>query len=300
MIKEKYEVCDPKKGRLWNMSGNEKWLKIMKPKSGLLDIDLAELVKKKDLIFLFVRREFVAKYKQTVLGPAWAIIQPLFTTVVFTLIFGNIAGLSSSQVPNFIFYFCCTIIWGFFSGCFTNTANTFIANREILSKVYFPRLVMPISTVLAQLISFFIQYVFMVAFIVYYCIIHAGVHPNLYILMTPILLFQIAVLGLGFGVIVSALTTKYRDLAMLITFGIQLWQYASPVAYDISIIPESMMGMYMLNPVTPIIVIFRYAYLGIGTIDWTYYGIGWITTLIVLFIGIVLFGKVEKTFMDTI
>ena len=282
------------------MSETEKWLKVIKPKSGLLDIDLAELVKKKDLILLFVRREFVAKYKQTVLGPAWAIIQPLLTTIVFTLIFGNIAGLSSDQVPNFIFYLSGTVIWVFFSGCFTNTANTFVTNREILSKVYFPRLVMPISTVLAQLISFFIQYVFMAAFIIYYCIIHAGVQPNLYILMTPILLLQMGMLGLGFGVIVSALTTKYRDLAMLITFGIQLWQYASPVAYDISIIPERLMGVYMLNPVTPIIVMFRYAYLGIGTIDWVYYGLSWITTLVVLFVGIVLFSRVEKTFMDTI
>ena len=282
------------------MSETEKWLKVIKPKSGLLDIDLAELVKKKDLILLFVRREFVAKYKQTVLGPAWAIIQPLLTTIVFTLIFGNIAGLSSDQVPNFIFYLSGTVIWVFFSGCFTNTANTFVTNREILSKVYFPRLVMPISTVLAQLISFFIQYVFMAAFIIYYCIIHTGVQPNLYTLMTPILLLQMGMLGLGFGVIVSALTTKYRDLAMLITFGIQLWQYASPVAYDISIIPERLMGVYMLNPVTPIIVMFRYAYLGIGTIDWVYYGLSWITTLVVLFVGIVLFSRVEKTFMDTI
>lgn len=282
------------------MSENEKWLKIMKPKSGLFDIDLSELVKKKDLIFLFVRREFVAKYKQTILGPAWAIIQPLLTTVVFTLIFGNIAGLSSNQVPNFIFYLSGTVIWGFFSGCFTNTANTFVTNREILSKVYFPRLVMPISTVLAQLISFFIQYVFMVAFVIYYCFIKVGVQPNLYIAITPILLLQMGMLGLGFGVIISALTTKYRDLAMLITFGIQLWQYASPVAYDISIIPQRMMDIYMLNPVTPIIVIFRYAYLGIGAIDWFYYGLSWITTLVVLIIGIVLFSKVEKTFMDTI
>lgn len=282
------------------MSDNEKWIKVMKPNSGLFDIDLPELVKKKDLILLFVRREFVAKYKQTVLGPAWAIIQPLLTTVVFTLIFGNIAGLSSAQVPNFIFYLSGTIIWGFFSGCFTNTANTFVTNREILSKVYFPRLVMPISTVLAQLISFFMQFIFMAGFIIYYYIIDTGVLPNLYVLMTPILLFQMGMLGLGFGVIVSSLTTKYRDLAMLITFGIQLWQYASPVAYDITIIPGNLLDIYMLNPITPIIVMFRYAYLGIGNIDWMYYGFSWITTLIVLFIGIVLFSKVEKTFMDTI
>ena len=282
------------------MENEKKWMKVIKPTKGMLNISFKELIQKKDLIFLFVRREFVAKYKQTILGPAWAIIQPFLTTVVYTLIFGQIAHISSGEVPNFIFYLSGTIIWGFFSNCFSQTANTFVTNREILGKVYFPRLVMPISTVLSQLISFAIQFVFMVCFLVYYIIIGTAVKPNAYILLTPILLLQMGILGLGFGIIVSALTTKYRDLAMLITFGIQLWQYASPVAYDISIIPENMMSIYLLNPVTPIIICFKYAYLGIGTINWIYYGISWFSTAFVLLLGLLLFGKVEKTFMDTI
>jgi lipopolysaccharide transport system permease protein len=282
------------------MQDNKEWLRVIQPKNGVFNVDVSELLKKKDLIALFVRREFVAKYKQTILGPAWAIIQPLLTTVVFTLIFGNIANLSADGVPSFIFYLSGTIIWTFFSNCFTQTANTFIANSDILSKVYFPRLVMPISTVLSQLISFVIQFAFMICFLVYYCVVAAGVQPNLYILLTPVLLLQMGMLGLGFGIIVSALTTKYRDLAMLITFGVQLWQYASPVAYDISIIPDNIYNIYMLNPVTPIILAFKYAYLGIGQIPWLYYWISWGTTAVVLFVGILLFSRVEKTFMDTI
>ena len=282
------------------MEKNKTWLKIIKPKSGLLDIDYKELAQKKDLIFLFVRREFVAKYKQTILGPAWAIIQPLLTTVVFTLIFGHIAHISSNEVPSFIFYLAGTIIWGFFSNCFSHTANTFIENKEILGKVYFPRLVMPISAVLSQLISFVIQFAFMLCFIIYYLCMGVAVKPNIYMLMTPLLLLQMGILSLGFGIIVSALTTKYRDLAMLITFGVHLWQYASPVAYDTSIIPDRILGAYMLNPVTPIIIAFKYAYLGIGGIDWYYYGISWLTTFIVLLFGLLLFSRVEKTFMDTI
>ena len=282
------------------MEKEKKWLKVIKPRTKLLDYDFKELFQRKDLIFLFVRREFVAKYKQTILGPAWAIIQPLLTTVVYSLIFGNVAHISSGEVPNFIFYLSGTIIWGFFANCFTQTANTFVTNKEILGKVYFPRLVMPISTVLSQLISFGIQFVFMICFLIYYAIIGASVNPNVYILLTPILLIQMSILGLGFGIIVSALTTKYRDLAMLITFGIQLWQYASPVAYDISIIPSNVMNLYMLNPVTPIILTFKYAYLGIGNIDWLFYGISWLTTILVLLLGLLLFGRVEKTFTDTI
>lgn len=276
------------------------WLKVIKPRNKLLDYSFRELLHRKDLILLFVRREFVAKYKQTVLGPAWAIIQPLLTTVVYSLIFGNIAHISSGEVPNFIFYLSGTIIWGFFANCFTQTANTFVTNKEILGKVYFPRLIMPISTVLSQLISFGIQFLFMICFLLYYTIIGANVTPNVYILLTPILLLQMGILGLGFGIIVSALTTKYRDLAMLITFGIQLWQYASPVAYDISIIPERILNLYMLNPVTPIILVFKHAYLGIGSIDWLFYSISWGTTLLVLLVGLLLFGRVEKTFTDTI
>lgn len=259
----------------------------------------------KDLIFLWVRRNFVAQYKQTVLGPAWAIIQPFFTTVVYSIFFGNVAGLGASGVPNFIFYLSGTIIWTLFANALTQTSDSFIANTSVLGKVYFPRLVMPISTAISQFISFFIQFAFMILFLVYYLITGAGVAPNFYIFLMPALLIQMATLGMGFGMIISALTTKYRDLKMVVGFGVSLWSYCSPVAYDMfsrsALMPGSMIYyFYMLNPTTPIINAFRYAFLGTGEIDWLYYGISWITTLLVAFIGMKLFSKVEKTFMDTV
>lgn len=269
------------------------------------DFNIKELYKCKDLIFLFVRRTFVAQYKQTILGPAWAIIQPFFTTVVYSIFFGDIAGLGAAGVPNFIFYLSGTIVWTLFSSCLTHTSDTFIGNSAILGKVYFPRLVMPIATAISQFISFAIQYGFMMIFLIYYLIVGESVVPNWYILMTPVLLIQIAILGMGFGIIISSLTTKYRDLKMVVGFGVSLWSYCSPVAYDMFsrsvLMPGGQFyGLYMLNPVTPIINIFRYAYLGIGSIDWLYYGISWVITIIVAAVGVVMFNKVEKTFMDTV
>ena len=235
---------------------------------------------------------------------AFAVIQPLLTTVVFSLVFGSIAGLAADGVPSFIFYLTANVIWAYFSSCLTTTSDTFIANSGILGKVYFPRLVMPISTVLSKLIDFAIQFSFMVIFVIYFTITKQ-IHPNWYILMTPVLLLQLAMLSLGVGVIISAATTKYRDLRMLVSFGVQLWMYGTPVAYDMfSIAGFAPGGKYywiiMSNPVTPIVNIFRYGYLGIGGIDWFYYGISWIVTIVVLFIGVVLFSRVEKTFMDTV
>ena len=278
----------------------KKFQTVIEPKNKLLDLKLKEVWDYKDLVMLFVRRTFVAQYKQTILGPAWAIIQPLFTTVIFTVVFGNLAGLAPGGVPTFIFYLCGSIAWTYFSGCLTATSTTFTANSSIMGKVYFPRLVMPISTVISQLISFGIQAVFFVAFLVYYCIIGAGVHPNIYILLTPVLVVQLAFLGLGFGIIVSALTTKYRDLAMLVGFGTQIWMYLTPVAYDIGIIPERFMNIYMINPVTPVICTLRYAFLGTGELNINYYIISWVVTVLVLFVAIILFNKVAKTFMDTV
>ena len=283
---------------------DENRVTVIKPRSGWFDLNLGELAHYKDLIFLFVKRNFVSLYKQTILGPAWAVIQPLLTTVVFSLVFGNIAGLSADGVPSFIFYLTANVIWAYFSSCLTTTSDTFIANSGILGKVYFPRLVMPISTVLSKLIDFAIQFSFMVIFVIYFAITKQ-VHPNWYVFMTPILLVQLAMLSLGVGVIISAATTKYRDLRMLVSFGVQLWMYATPVAYDMFSIAGfapggRYYGLIMSNPVTPIVNIFRYAFLGIGQIDWFYYGISWIVTLVVLFIGIVLFSRVEKTFMDTV
>lgn len=283
----------------------QKFSTVILPKTGWFDLNLKEVLKYRDLIFLFVKRNFVSKYKQTILGPAWAIIQPFLTTVMFTLIFGNIAGLAPGGVPSFVFYLSGNVLWGYFSGCLSSTANTFVANSHTMGKVYFPRLVMPISSVLSQLISFAIQYVFLAVFLIYYAATGQGVQPNWWILMTPVLLLQMAMLSLGFGIIISALTTKYRDLAMLVGFGVQLWMYATPVAYDMFSMGAFAPGgkwhsLYMCNPVTPALNLFRYAYLGIGSVDWSAYLISWCTTLVVLFVGVVLFNRVEKTFMDTV
>ena len=284
---------------------SQNWTTIVKSSNSAFDMDIKGLAKCKDLIFLLVRRTFVAKYKQTVLGPAWAVIQPFFTTVVYSVFFGNIAGLGASGVPNFIFYLAGTIVWTLFANCLTETSNTFTGNSAILGKVYFPRLVMPIATSISQFISFFIQFAFMLCFLVYYLITDAGVAPNLYILMTPVLLIQLAALGMGFGMIISSLTTKYRDLAMVVSFGVTLWSYCSPVAYDMFSRSQLAAGtllynIYMLNPVTPVINVFRYAFLGTGEIDWLFYGISIATTVLVAFLGAMMFSKSEKTFMDTV
>lgn len=270
-----------------------------------LDLHLKELWRYRDLITLFVKRSFVTRYKQTILGPAWAIIQPLLTTVVFTIIFGNIAGLGAKGVPSFVFYFSGNMLWAYFSSCLTGTANTFRGNRGILGKVYFPRMVMPVSGVLTHLITFAIQFFFFLCFLVYYILSGETVHPNLYVLMLPLLILQLALLGLGVGVIISALTTRYRDLAMLTAFGVSIWMYGTPIAYDTAAMSAFAAGgryhtLYMLNPVTSAVNIFRYGFLGLGEIEWIYYGISWITTGILLLIGVLMFNRVERTFMDTI
>ena len=278
---------------------------LIRPKSGWFDLPVKELFRYKDLILLFVKRDFVSLYKQTVLGPAWAVIQPFLTTIVFSLVFGSIAGLAPEGVPSFLFYLSGTVIWTYFANCLTRTSDTFIANAAILGKVYFPRLVMPVSTVLSKLIDFAIQYGFFLVFLVIYGLTGAAIRPNWLILLTPLLLLQLAMLSLGCGVIISAATTKYRDLRMLVSFGVQLWMYASPVAYDMFSMSAFAPGgkyysLYMLNPVTPIVNLFRYAYLGLGQVDWQSYGISWAVTCCLLFAGIVLFSRVEKTFMDTV
>lgn len=283
----------------------QKWTSIVKANKNAFDMDFKGLKRCKDLIMLLVRRTFVAKYKQTVLGPAWAIIQPFFTTVVYSIFFGKVAGLGASGVPDFIFYLSGTVVWTLFASCLTETSRTFTGNAAILGKVYFPRLVMPISTAISQFISFFIQFAFMLGFLVYYIVADANISPNIYILLTPLVLLQLAMLGMGFGMMISALTTKYRDLSMVVSFGVTLWSYCSPVAYDMFSRSQLAHGttfynIYMLNPVTPAINTFRYAFLGTGEIDWTFYLIGWAITLAVVVLGALMFSKAEKTFMDTV
>lgn len=279
---------------------NNNWTTEIKPKTGWFDINLKELFQYKDLIIMFVKRDFKTLYKQTILGPLWIIINPLLTTIMFTIVFGNIANISTDGMPQIVFYMLGTTVWTYFSTCLTKTSATFTGNAAIFGKVYFPRLVTPISTVVSGLINFAVQFTMFLCFAIYYYIIGAPIQPNLYILITPLLLLELACLSLGFGIIISSLTTKYRDLAVLVTFGVQLWMYATPVVYPASQIGGKLKTLMMLNPVSPIVESFRYAFLGSGSIPWNFLGISVITTLVVLFIGVVLFSRVEKTFMDTV
>ena len=283
-----------------------KYYKKITSENKRLNFNLSEVWQYRDLIALLVKKDFISKYKQTILGPAWAIIQPLLTTVVFTFIFGNVAGLADcGAVPTFLFYMCGNVAWQFFSGCLTGTANTFIANSATMGKVYFPRLCMPISTTLSQFISFAIQSVMFLIFLAIYLFVPGyEIGINGYALFAPLLVLQMAMIGLGCGVIISAATTKYRDLQFLVSFGVSLWMYGTPVAYSINIFKnnEILYALCRFNPVTPTIEIMRYGFLGssAGSIDWVSYIVSWVVTLTLLSIGVLMFNKVEKTFMDTV
>lgn len=272
----------------------------IKSKNGWFDVDLKELYHYRDLIFLFFKRNYTTRYKQTILGPLWLIINPLFTVSLYALVFGNLAGLSTAGVPQFVFYLCSNALWTFFSTSLTQTSTTFTMNASIMGKVYFPRLVMPISSVLTGMLDLGIQLLMLVVVMIGYAI--SGFHFNigLLILLSPLILVQAAILGLGFGIIVAALTTKYRDLVVLVGFGVQLWMYATPVVYTAELIPEKYMWIYMLNPMSPILECWRNSVIGCGEFLWKYWGISWIMTAVVLVIGVLLFSKVEKTFMDTV
>lgn len=273
----------------------------------LLDLHLRETFQYRDLILLFVKRNFIASYKQTVLGPAWAIIQPLLTTFVFTIIFGRLAKLTTADVagdyvvPGFVFYLSSTICWNYFSSTLTKISGTFINNQGTMGKVYYPRLVAPVATSISNLISFGIQFG-MLLIVWAYFLIRGGtslqVTPRLFLI--PVTVVHMMVLGIGCGIIISSVTTKYRDLQMLVGFGMQLWHYGTPVAYGLRLVPERWMGLYMLNPITSVLTTFRYALFGFGYFDWKYYLISWGVSLVVFFIGLILFSRIERTFMDTI
>lgn len=283
------------------------WTTVIRPHNGWFDLNLKELWQYRDLIWLLVKRNFTLIYKQTILGPLWIILQPLLTTVIFTVVFGSIAGLPTDGVPKFMFYMGGNIVWTYFSSCLSKTANTFIdtQNRRVFTKVYFPRLCMPISTVFSELINFFVQYALFIGFVIYYATRpDAVVCPQWQLIMlTPLLLVQLGMLGLGFGIIVSSMTTKYRDLALLVSFGVHLWMYATPVTYPASMIAEkapALLGVYMLNPMTPVIELFRSAYLGTNAYYLNYYWLSVLMTIVIFMIGVILFSKVEKTFVDTV
>ena len=278
----------------------QKFNTVIVPKTGWFDVHLKDVFRYRDLIFLFVKRNFVSQYKQTILGPAWAVIQPLLTTVVFTVIFGNIAGLAAEGVPSFLFFMCGNIAWQDFSGCLTSTANTFTGNAAIFGKVYFPRLVSPISTVLTNLISFSIQFVMFLIFLGIYWV-RGEVHPNLYALMLPLLLVHMAMLSLGVGVIISSLTTKYRDLKMLVGFGVSLWMYGTPIVYPLSMVePGPLRTLIQANPMTAIVETFRFATLGQGYFSWAALGYSFGFMVVLLLLSVVIFNRVQRTFMDTI
>ena len=285
-----------------NTSG---WDTVITANRRWFDLRLQDVLKYRDLIGMLVKRNFTVMYKQTVLGPAWVVIQPLLTTIVFTVIFGNIAGLPTDGMPKFLFYMAGNILWQFFSKCLTSTSNTFIANRHIFGKVYFPRLCMPISVAVTQVINFGIQFVLFIAFVIYYMLQpNSAVKPSWSMVwMLPVILLQTGMLGMGCGIIISALTTKYRDLQMLVGFGVHLWMYLTPVTYAASLISTkhpNLVAIYMLNPVTPILEIFRSVFLGTQAYAINYYAYSWGITLLLFMLGLVLFSRTEKIFMDTV
>lgn len=279
---------------------SKKWKKIIEPKTKLLDLNLKEVFQYRDLIIMFVKRNFKSQYKQTILGPLWFIINPLITSLLFTVVFGGIAGISTDGVPQLLFYMAGNTAWQYFASCLTQTSTTFTANAAVFGKVYFPRLTMPISTVIFSVLSFLIQFAMLICFMVYFYVTGQNVQPNLYVLLIPVFILHMAAMGLGFGIIISSLTTKYRDLAILVTFGVQLWMYITPIVYPISTLSEKMKALIMLNPMAPVICNFKYALLGCGQMEWGAWGISAIVTVIVLFVGVVIFNRVEKTFMDTV
>ncbi len=279
---------------------NKQWTTVIESKSKFFDLKLKEVWQYRDLITLFVKRDFKTKYKQTILGPLWFIIQPLLTTLMQTIVFGNFAGLPTDGIPQFLFYMAGNVPWLYFSTCLTSTSSTFTGNAGVFGKVYFPRLTTPISTVITCMLNFFIQLAMLIGFEVYFVAVGSSVFPTWQVLLLPLLLIQMALLGLGFGTIISSLTTKYRDLQVLVTFGVSLWMYATPIIYTASSLSEKAYALIMLNPMSPIVEMFRYAMLGAGTCDFLYWGISWIVTFAVVFLGIIMFNKVEKNFMDTV
>ena len=273
----------------------------IKSKTGWFDIDVKELYQYRDLIWLFFKRNYSTKYKQTILGPLWLILSPVITVTLYSLVFGGLGKLSTDGVPHFVFYLCSNAIWTFFATSLTQTSNTFTANAAIMGKVYFPRLVMPISSVLTGMLDLVIQLAILIVVMAGYAVTgyRFAIGPTL--LLAPVLILQTGILGLGFGIIVASLTTKYRDLAVLVGFGVSLWMYATPIVYPLSTLADGWMRtLIQINPVTPSVELLRYAILGQGSCNPGFYALSWGITLAVALLGIMVFNKVERTFMDTV
>ncbi len=282
------------------MSDEQQWDMIIKPKTGWFDIDFGEIWRYRELIVMFVKRNFVTAHKQTVLGPLWFVIQPLFTTLVYTVIFNKVAKIPTDNIPPFLFYLSGNVAWSYFASCMTTTSNTFVGNARIFGKVYFPRLTVPISSVISGLLQFGIQFLLFLGFYFYFMLKGAPIFPKWWIIAFPILILQMALLGFGMGILISSMTTKYKDMRFAMGFATQLWMYATPIVYPLTLVPEWLRGWYTLNPMVSVVESFRYAFIGSGGIQWRYVGISWLVTLLILFAGIVVFSRIEKTFMDTV
>jgi lipopolysaccharide transport system permease protein len=279
----------------------DNWTLIIRPQQKLWSVDFKEIWRYRDLIALFVKRNIVIQYKQTILGPLWYIIQPVLTVIMNMVVFGGIAGMSTDGVPQILFYLAGNVCWFYFSDCLNQTSKTFTDNQAMFGKVYFPRMFVPISTVLSNLLRFGIQIGLFVVLYLYYFYAGTSVSPNSYLLLFPVFVLLLAGLGLGFGILVSSMTTKYRDLTILFTFIVQLWMYATPIVYPLSMVPEGKLRMLILaNPMTPVIEAFKYATLGQGYFSWTALGYSFAFMTVLLVVGIVVFNKVQRSFMDTV
>lgn len=285
----------------------EQWTTIIKPRNKLFEVNLKEIWDYRDLLTLFVKRTITVQYKQTVLGPLWWVIQPALTVIMYMVVFGGIAGIPTDGVPQPLFYLGGVCMWQYFSSCLTGTSNTFVTNSGIFGKVYFPRLIMPLSTVISNLVRFGIQVGLFILVYVYYAFLGKAPSPNWYLLLMPFLVVMMAGLALGFGIIISSMTTKYRDLQILFSFVVQLWMYATPIVYPLSqVAGKKALGMDLqflmcLNPVTPVIETFKYGALDAGEfIGWGWLGYSFAFMVVVLFFGVLIFNKVQKSFMDTV
>ena len=280
----------------------EKWTTEIRPKDKLLSVDFKEIWQYRDLMMLFVKRNIITQYKQTILGPLWYVIQPMMTTIMYMVVFGGIAKISTDGLPQPLFYLAGISFWQYFADCLTKTSNTFVNNAGIFGKVYFPRLVTPLSDVISNLVRFGIQFaLFLIVYLYYFIFTDANIQPNLYALLFPILVVMLAGLALGFGILFSSMTTKYRDLQLLLSFFVSLWMYATPVIYPLSTITNDTLRMVMqLNPLTGIVEFFKYGMLGVGNHEWWMLGYSFGFMVVLLAIGIVVFNKVQKSFMDTV
>ncbi len=286
---------------------NEKWTTVIKPRNGLFEVNLKEIWDYRDLYTMFVKRDITVAYKQTILGPLWWLIQPALTVIMYMVVFGGIAGIPTDGIPQPLFYLGGVCMWQYFADCLNRTANTFVSHAGIFGKVYFPRLIMPLSNVTSNLVRFGIQFGLFVLVYVYYAIIGQAPSPNWYFLLFPLLVVMMAGLALGFGIIISSMTTKYRDLQILFSFIVQLWMYGTPIVYPLSqVAGKQVMGMDLttimcLNPVTPVIETFKHGALGAGEfVGWGWLAYSFVFMVAVLALGILIFNKVQKSFMDTV